>query len=409
VSDPIDAHGSVTVEVTLAGERARVELRFGGGEIEAVCSCGVPGCSHRREALRTMQDALQAKLLAPEPARLEAPRPRLPHATAIPQPPERRTLHPVQRPATPDTRALAEVLQDVVTAVVRSGVAQGASPSVEEALERLSHAAPTPLPAGIVRFRALLSRALAQHDAAATARALAGASLLATDLVEGGSSEAARRRKLSWLGADEGSKSTRLTDAHLLEIAREQLGPAQSSVERRYLVDIERGAIYCEERTAGTDGASLGPCPRVLTVFLAELEETAAPRRVRVLQYSVGLAIDPPAWGAVQQHACTDFGTLLPQACDALRQAPALADPFVVVAPASVSFDDAPLLRDAAGRPLLLTHPENPAALRYLERVARGSELRWVAGRLVELRGVLSLVPLAATALRHGRLCYAQI
>jgi hypothetical protein len=407
VSDATQAQGVVTVEVERAGERVVVELRLRGAEVSATCSCAQPGCEHVRAALLKVQDALVARLEAPATKPLEAPPPRLP--ALIPQVPERRTLHPLQRPPAPDARALAEVLEDVVTAVVRSGVAQGASPSVEEALQRLAQAVPEPAPAGVVRFSALLAQALARHDPAATARALAGASLLACDLRESSRSEHARRRKLTWLGAEEGTASTRLTDAHLLELAREQLGAASSAVERRYLLDLDRGSIYCEEHVSGSNGSSLGPCPRALTVFLAELEETAAPRRIRVLQYSVTLAIEATAWTAVQAHACTDFAALLPRACEALRQAPALANPFVLVAPAHASFEAGCVLRDAAGKPLPLSHPDTPAALRYLERFAQDGDLRWVAGHLRELQGVLALVPLAAAVQRHGRLCYAQL
>ena len=93
-----------------------------------------------------------------------------------------------------------------------------------------------------------------------------------------------------------------MTDVTLLELAREWV-PAleRAGIERRYLLDLQDGEMYCEERAPSASATSLGPCPRQLTVWLSLVEPCAPPKRARLLQYAVTPVIEEEAWQSVAQ------------------------------------------------------------------------------------------------------------
>jgi hypothetical protein len=310
-----------------------------------------------------------------------------------------------------DAGALREVLSDLITAVVRSGTAAGLSPTVDEALERLARAAPAPLPHGLNRWGGRLKRALSDADGEEIARLLHGAGQLVDDLQASAPGAAARGRLLSFLGAPahDDADVLRVSDRSLLEFAREWV-PAleRAGIERRYLIDLQDGQICCEERAASGGGASLGPCPRQLTVWLALVEPCAPPRRARLLQYAVTTAIDEDAWQSVARHAQRDFEEIAARYRETLAAFAGLCEPVALLAPAHFDPGAAVLaLSDPGGRELPLHCA--PSLLAHVRRSVEGGELLWMAVRLVDHRGRLGVLPLSAAVLRHGRLCYARM
>ena len=203
-------------------------------------------------------------------------------------------------------------------------------------------AAPDPLPLGISRWVGRLKLALAARSAEEAARLLAGADLLIEDLAAAPRSREAHSRVLSWLGTlhEDIQDRARLTDRTMIEVAREEVGGVErESVERRYLVDLSDGAVYREERLPGAPTASLGPCPRVLTVWLAEAEQGVAPQRVRLLQYAVTPLVEADDLAAARGRARRDFAPLVDGYRAALASHPGLCEPFALVAPKRLESD----------------------------------------------------------------------
>ena len=66
---------------------------------------------------------------------------------------------------------LASAMDDLVTAIIRIGVAEAAaSPSVQDALERIIEAAPTPTPPGLLRFVGRMRASIHHADQLLVAR-----------------------------------------------------------------------------------------------------------------------------------------------------------------------------------------------------------------------------------------------
>jgi hypothetical protein len=399
-------HGEIerlSVDVEVEGRREIVSLLFRADELSWSCTCAQSDCAHARAALAFLSDAERA----PQEDRITELWEQ-PVATSA----DRRTVMHSDQAALADMPALAEILEDLLMAVVRAGVGAGSSAALDDALQRLVSAAPAPLPLGVSRWIGRLKRALAAHDADEAARLLAGASLLIEDLRGGSGDPRARQRVLSWLGSlsHDVAGVARMTDRTLIEVAREQLpGLERAGLERRYLVDLSDGAVYREERAPSAKTASLGPCPRLVNVWLASVEQGAPPQRIRLLQYAVTPVIDAEAWRSLASRAVSDFDALLASYRTAQSEFPGLCEPFAVLAPARVERDGETLLVDAKGRLLPLAHPENPAALRYLDTLTASQTPAWIAGRLVDHDGVLMVAPLGAAMMRDGRLCYAQM
>ena len=88
-------------------------------------------------------------------------------------------------------------------------------------------------------------------------------------------------------------------------------------------------------------------------------------------------------------------------------QAPALAEPFVLIEPYRIETKDSFKAFDREGHQLVLDRTgRRGAALAFHELLADGMEPAWVAGRLTDTGGTLCLTPftLATRDFRHLRL-----
>jgi hypothetical protein len=405
----------MTIDVPGTSGAELVSLRIRGAELAWSCTCGDAGCEHAHSALALLAEAPPRVSSVPPPPAASPASARetfaITPADGIAIGADRRTLPAPEPRSGFDRSALAETIDDVLVAVARSGVAAKRSVSVGDALARLRRAAPAPLPLALDRWLGRLEQALAGADADDVALLLAGASLLVEDLRAPGSDGAREARLQAWLGAARRAHDgPRLTDRTLLEVAREQLaGATRVSIERRHLIDVDSGQVYREERVQGGDPTSLGPCPRLLTVWLATLEPGPPPARVHVLQYTATPAIGDEVWERLAQHAQRDFAALAERYRAEIEPFPGSSEPFALVAPAKgqALSDDA--LFDEAGRALALGAPDGSHSLRALALESEGSELLWVCGRLYVRRGELALHAAGAAVRRQGRVSYVQL
>ncbi len=399
--------------VTGADDAALVSVAAGGARVRVVCSCGgAPTCAHARFALDWLDaDAARGPLDA-------ANRPPVAGTGAVEtggirgpetqRPPGKETL----RPPAGHARAtgLATALDDLVTTVVRAGVdAAAGTPSLDEAIRRVVAAAPAPLPASVGRVTGRLVEALVARDAGCVARLCHGLAGFADALRRGDAAAA-----YAWLGAAGAAAldpalrsapdaephvpgSARLVDVRLVEVAREWVSTLdRAGLERRYLAAPSTGMVYREERVRGQAAPSLGPCPRVLDVALAEVEPGPAPQRVHLLQYEVALTGAPETFTHVVEEGLRGFAGLRSAFRAAVAASPALAEPFVGVQPRTVERADGRVfLVDGDGVRLPLA-AEPPAAADALLALDAGAPPRLVYGRLLTERGSLALAPLSA-------------
>lgn len=394
-----------TLELTVGGETALVSLAQREGRVLTVCSCGgAPACAHAVEALRWLEGGGESAEprgtvlpTAPTPPS-DAVSIRAPALAAEPA----RAVAPVQR-----AQPLAAALDDLVTAVVRAGVdAAAGTPSLDESLRRLVAAAPAPLPTSIARVVGRLREALIARDLEVVARLCTGLGRLADSLRHGDA-----RGPIAWLGVaaaaalDVRSGSLgdlRLVDTRLIEVAREWVATVdRAGLERRYLANPVTGALYREERLRGSAAPSLGPCPRTLEVALAELEPGPSPRRLRLLQYEVALAPEPLVYTELATHAAGTFAPLLALFREAMATFPALAEPFVLIAPHALerTRGGADLIDGEGARLALASEPPEVSAA--LLALAADDVPTIVAGRLISSAGALALVPLSVVAGPH--------
>jgi hypothetical protein len=195
----------------------------------------------------------------------------------------------------------------------------------------------------------------------------------------------------------------------MLEVAREWVhGTERHQIERRYLVDLQSGEVFREECVRRQSMSSLGPCPRLIGVSLAEAEHGAAPRRMRLLQYTTTPDVDRASWDLLASLGLRDSDALATSYRGALSQFGALSEPFVLVAPKALQ-DNPPALVLEQGAALHLGEADEPGVLARFERAHAGAGLAWVAGRLLQQGGALVLKPLAAgmregDRVRHERL-----
>lgn len=300
---------------------------------------------------------------------------------------------------------LADALDDVVTVVVRAGASGAGSASVAESLERLRREAPLPTPLGLGRWLGRLKAALDAGEAGLTSRLLDGAAQLAEDLRRERPSPEARRRVVDWMGGS-GSELAlaveRISDRVLVEIAREQLSSSErGGVERRHLIDLQSGEVFREERTRASPVASVGPCPRVINVGLADVEQGASPRRIRLMQYVVSLELGADELERIEGSAYRRFAALAERYRELTFASPGQAEPFAVVAPRSFRTADGVVGHDDEGQPLPFARADDPAALELLGKVVPPAGPRWVAGRLTDVGGALMMVP-CAVAIPEG-------
>ncbi len=378
----------VIFEVVAEGRSELVTLALREGRLLCVTSDGREDGPHVRAALRLLAGA--------EP--LAAPSVR----------PEPRSAPPVDRPDERRPSAIPALIEDVLTAIARVGVLEAVgAPSVTDALERLLGAVPRPAPLGLARWVGRLREALARRDTDLVARLLEGAARTAADLRGTATSPEARMRLRAWWGPDAvpgalapadliAGEGVALHERRLVEVGREHLaGLARADIERRYLVDLESGAVYREDRRQGAP-ASIGPCPRTLKVGLGDAQSGAPPAALRLLQYEVTPEVDAEAWLLLEGLAERDFAALAERYRKAQRSFPGQAEPFALVSPARCDFTGGMVLEDPKGHVLPLARDEDPGAAAVLDGLADGATPTWVAGRLVDSAGILLLVPVAA-------------
>lgn len=403
--------GRISVDVDLDDQRDLVSLRLApGGGLSWSCTCAETNCRHAAVALELLAGGTVDGLghLA-EPPRAESIMPDLTRSSV---PPDVRTVEASDQAERADKAALSAAIDEVITAVMRSGVADGVSATVSEALRGLIEAAPEPLPLGISRWLGRLEQAVVEGQVEAVARVLHGAAQVADDLRAENPDADAERRIVSWLGAltHEGTGVDSMSDRTMVEVAREWLpGVAHAGIERRYLVDMADGHTYREERSPSARTTSLGPCPRVISVGLASVETGASPRRLRLLQYVASPRLDDDTAGQLGHWGVRAFASLVDRYRDAVTAFPGLAEPFALVSPDSVVHDERPHLLDDAGAPLPLTGDDDPSILTSFAELTRVSEPAWVAGRLLDREGTLMMRPLSLAVMREGRLCFNRL
>lgn len=451
----------MSVDVRIGEQTEVVVLRLRSGQLQTSCTCGVQRCAHARHALRWLVEPQLLQLPVTGATKRSSPRlervlvererggstdPRsagneratlidarastvaqssvlalesLPSRASIPL-----DVRPIEaRPAPPRANplALAEALEDAVTALVRSGLLTEHSASVSEMLSRVAREAGTPLPLGVARWIGRVRDAIDQRDVSLIAHALAAASAVAADLREVHPTADARERLVTWLGDTHGFEMSRVSDRLLLEVAREWLnGGERQQIERRYLVDLNSGESYREERPRRAHLASVGGCPRLVGVGFAEVERGAAPHRMHLLQYTTTPSIDRASWDLLAAWAQRDSAALAAAYRASLQRHGALSEPFALVMPDSLERTPIPALILDRGAPLPVGEDDDSGVLERFfalsESTATASDhpsrplrLAWVAGRLFDRAGLLSLKPLAlgiltSTGLRHERL-----
>jgi hypothetical protein len=432
----------MSVDVRLGDQTEVVVLRLRNGQLQTSCTCGVPRCAHAQHALRLLV-APQSVALASELTRRSSPR--LERVVVEPRPLnlniegrergssgsialdlrgdrfsapldvrpiEARELRGAGNPA-----PLAEALEDAVTALVRAGVAAERSASVDEALSRVALEAGAPLPLGVARWIGRVQDAIAQRDVPLIAHSLAAATAVAEDLRAAAPERAAQERLSTWFGDTHPFGLDRLSDRLLLEVAREWLnGNERQQIERRYLIDLNSGEVFREERARRAQLVSIGSCPRLIGVGFAEVELGCAPRRMHLLQYTTTPSIDRASWDLLAAWAQRDSEALEAAYRSALQQHGALSEPFALVLPKALEVSPTPALLLDRGPPLPLGVDDDSGMLaRFLEicQLAPGANrppnLAWAAGRLFDRNGLLMLKPLAVgissdAGLRHERL-----
>jgi hypothetical protein len=382
----------VSVDVQVGQRRELVSLRLSDGRLTFSCSCGERGCAHVKLALRFSAGARGAALDSSSTrrssTRLERVNPELlraPEAHSAPF-------------------ALAEALEDAVTAVVRAGVASERVASVLETLSRVEREAGTPLPLGMRRWLGRMREALDARDVALAAHALTSASALAADLRAEVGTPGARERLVSWLGSTAADGVERISDRTLLEVAREWVnGTERLQIERRYLIDLHSGEAFREECVRRERPGSVGSCPRLVGVALAEVDLGCAPRRTRLLQYTTTPQIDRSSWDLLAAWGQRDSEALAAAYRSAQNQFGALSEPFVLTVPRGVERTAQLALLLDRGPALPVAADDEVGVLRHFEELIGGATLAWVAGRLFDRAGQLMLKPLAAGILDGDR------
>jgi hypothetical protein len=419
----------LSIDVRLASGSEVVGLRLRDGRLAAHCSCGVAGCVHARIALKLIAEAppaaqvqsgetrrsssrlervsLDARAVAALDARVAGAREAdVREADAKPSVAREAEARPGVRSAT----ALADALDDAVTAVVRTGALVDASPSVREMLLRVTHEAGSPLPLGVQRWVGRLRDALDQRNVGLAAHALAAASAVSADLRATAHTRQARERLGTWFGTTAGAEVERVSDRLMLEVSREWLnGTERLQIERRYLVDLDSGETFREERARPASTLSVGSCPRLIGVGYAEIELGCSPRRIQLMQYTTTPSIDRASWDLLTGFGQRDSELLAAHYGEALQTFGALSEPFSLIVPRAIEQTPEPRVFFEQGPPLGLAVDDESGALKRLLDVSAAQPPAWLAVRLFDRDQQLLLKPLAAGivsdgALRHERL-----
>jgi hypothetical protein len=362
------------VDIEVEGRMEMVTLSLRGGELQCISSDGRNDGPHVMLALKFVAGMEQREDSSP-------PTP----ATSV----TGDSLEQVP------PNELAEALDDLLTAITRVGVDKAQyAPSVDAALERVVRVAPQPTPSGLARFIGRLHQEIRSGALMRVARMLDGSSQLADALRMDVPTRESEQRVGAWLGAGPGSspKVAPLYDRTMIEVGREWLsGTERASVERRYLIDIESGSIYREDRPRHA-AASLGPCPRQLQVGLAEVEVGPAPQRIRVLQYEVQPDVPRQSWERLQQVASRSFAEVTERYRRSVQAYPSLSEPFALIAPYRIERNGIFKAFDPDGHQLLLNRSERRGAvLAFYDLLADGAEPSWLAGRLTDTGATVCL------------------
>ena len=277
---------------------------------------------------------------------------------------------------------LASAIEDLLVAVVRHGVdgAYGTA-SVSSAIDGILAALAKPVPMGIARFIGRIYTELAAKDVHAVARVLDGATRFVAHLRSEESSEDDRQRIAAWIGraGDFDPARETLHEKTLIEIGREWMaGTERGAIQRRYLMLTTTGEIFCEERHR-TQSVSVGPCPRVVTVGLAEIQPGPVPRRIRLLQYAVSVMGEAEDWERVAHSAVRSVEDLGPRYRADVKAYPALAEPVTVVAVEEVHVARSRILTPAGDiLPLRLRQGVGDR----INTIKADHPIVWMAGRL---------------------------
>ena len=379
----------LTIDVVQGLEREMVSLRLVGGELTWSCSCGQRDCAHAATALALLATPAARSTVGSQPPALgEGAKGSL---LSLP-------------PVASELSAFAEALEDVVTAVVRTGVGTAAAPSVAESIERLVAASPSPLPVGTNRWIGRLQLALSEKNADFAARLLDGATRIVDDLKSGVVEDKGRMRIVSWVGALADYKSAvyAISDRTMLELGRERLdGVSRAVVERRHVLDLGSGQIYVEEGATGKSGMSLGTCPRLIHVGLAEVERGASPQRIRFLQYASSPLVHHSHFQEATNWATRAFATLLDTYKDALSDFPGVAEPVALIGIEHLARSGEALFADD-GRHKLPLFGGQSGNLDALEQHIADDPIEFLYGRLVDRGEALHLRPIACAVNREG-------
>lgn len=367
----------LTMDVEAEGRVEMVTLSLRDGELQCVCSDARNDGPHVLAALRFVAGLEQREDSSP-------PGPIASAAGRAEQSPD---------------QELASALDDLLTAITRVGVEKAQyAPSVDAALGRVVSTAPQPTPSGLGRFIGRLQHELRSAELHRVARLLQGASELADALRAEAPGLELQQRLSAWLGTRPGSlpQVELLYDRTMIEVGREWLsGTERASLERRYLVDVRSGRVYREDRPRNAS-ASLGPCPRLVQVGLAEVETGPCPQRIRVLQYEVRPEVPAESWQQLQQVAVRSFAEVTEGYRQSVQASPSLAEPFALVAPYRIERNGVFKAFDAEGRQLVLNRSERRGAvLAFYALLAQGAEPAWLAGRLTDTGTTVCITPFA--------------
>jgi hypothetical protein len=394
----------IALDVSLNGQDEIVSIRMNDNVLNWSCTCGQQNCGHIATALYWISAEESADInRAPRSSPTPSTRSRFswPAETEDTETSVRATM-----------KGISLALDDLVTAVVRVGTDAGTRPSVDEAVQRLIDAAPNPLPLGISRWIGLLRSALSRNDYDSVARILDGATRIAEDLKTELDDPNRRKRVISWLGAvlRDSKDVQRMSERNLIEIARERLdGVERSIIERRYLVDLENGEIYREERLQGMSTASLGPCPRLINAGLIVVEQGIPPQRIHLLQYSISAVIPTETWNQLSGWAFRRFDVLNKKYKESLTLFPGLTEPFALIAPTRLDWEQNYVPFDDENRSLPIAMADDPSLGRFFSSVPKIQETAWIAGRLVDAQGTLMLKPLSICILSEGQHSHVRI
>lgn len=317
--------------------------------------------------------------------------------------PTRATRDSTAPPAAPEHPSEpASALDDYRTAIVRAGLRKGANaPGVMEAHKRLLEALGEPVPWGAARWLMAVRRALLDLDAPRLAELFEGAERVAQAYRQRDTVSERFLEEVEWLTPlARANKTERISDRRAVEVARRWVGGlGGQQMELRYLLCLNSGEVYRElgERDGQPDvtsGLSEGPCPRAISIGLADLSRALGFRRITLLQYTVSSEWSVDLRRRLHNRAEKKWPVLLDRYRRFLENAPGLFEAPVLLSPARLeSHRQTQALVDASGELLSI---DDPVRAETLAGWCHGAVPSWVFGTLGHQRGALTLTPLSA-------------